>query len=738
MQVLAHNLAAQFTNRQLNITTNQKAKSSEKLSSGYRINRSADDAAGLSISEKMRKQIRGLYQASENVQDGISLCQVADGALGETTEILQRMRKLSVQAANGTNSESDRSAIQQEIDQLTKEVDKIAETTSFNESIHPLNSGTLNNNIRTDKVSTITQKTILENYPSYIDADGKQHYVLGGGVFKIENLTDVVLDVSGQTTIIDTNLKNVCIQCEQGTTLNVSNVVIDNSANISNDMNGVGSAIQFKGSGNVLNCYGNNEFNGGMDNYKCYTDSSGNDPYYIACAGINVGSNVELTINGTATSNLIAHGCDSKTYVGYGREGYRIDSVGIGSDFHEDGGTIVINSGNINAYANIEERLGLGQGCIGGGNNVSITVNGGSINAYGGCDIAIGGGDTAGDALFQLGNANIVINGGKIKVDGGNASPALGFAANGEITINGGTIVAEGHDLQSIAIGGGNDYTSNATININGGMITAISDGNNGTAIGFYSSIDSKYNSQAPLDGKIYFSGGTVVAKSVHSSINSSIDLVQLSNSNVYNGNLEIYENGNLMTMLPETNDGNGYMQYVYSGPYTAPTEPASLTDNLDKNNLKNVIGVVKQEGVNTATSSSNDTIWIQAGADTGDGLTLSIVNATTKGLGIKDPDISVMSEANCDDAMNRLGDAIEKVSSYRSLFGAQQNRLECAKAIDDNTEENTTAAESRIRDTDMAKEMVGFSKNNILAQVGQSMLAQANQSTQGILSLLQ
>ena len=737
MQVLAHNLAAQFTNRQLNITTDKKAKSSEKLSSGYKINRSADDAAGLSISEKMRKQIRGLNRASENVQDGISLCQVADGALGETTEILQRMRQLSVQAANGTNSESDRSAIQKEIDQLTEEVDRIAETTSFNESIHPLNSRTING-IQNDKVSTITQKTILENYPGYIDADGKQHYVLGSGVFKIENLTDVVLDVSGQTTLVDTNLKNVSIQCEQGTTLNVSNVVIDNSANISKDMNGVGSAIQFKGSGNVLNCYGNNEFNGGMDNYKRYTDSLGNASYYIACAGINVGSNAELTINGTATSNLIAHGCVSKNFVSYGREGYNIDSVGIGSNFHEDGGTIVINSGNINAYADIEERLGMGQGCIGGGNNVSITINGGIVNAYGGCDIAIGGGDTAGDSLFNLGNANIVINGGKIKVDGGNASPALGFVANGEITINGGTVVAEGHDSQSIAIGGGNEYASNAIININGGMITAISDGSNGTAIGFYSSVDSKYNSQSPLDGKIYFSGGTVVAKLVDSSTNSPIDLVKLFNGNVYNGNLEIYEDGNLATTLSETNDGNGHRQYTYSGAYTAPTEPTNLIDNLDTSNLKNVIGTVKQDNVNTATSLKNDTIWIQAGADTGDGFSLSMVIATAKGLGIKEPDISVMSEANCDDAMNRLGDAIEKVSSYRSLFGAQQNRLECAKSVDDNTAENTTAAESRIRDTDMAEEMVNFSKNNILAQVGQSMLAQANQSTQGILSLHQ
>ena len=127
MPVIAHNIASQFTNRQLNITTGKKTKSAEKLASGYKINRSADDAAGLQISEKMRKQVRGLNQASRNIEDGVSLCQVADGALDETTAVLQRMRELSIQSANGTNSESDREAIQQEIDELTKEVDRIAE-----------------------------------------------------------------------------------------------------------------------------------------------------------------------------------------------------------------------------------------------------------------------------------------------------------------------------------------------------------------------------------------------------------------------------------------------------------------------------------------------------------------------------------------------------------------------------------------------------------------------------------
>ena len=118
----------------LGVTTSQQAKSTEKLSSGYKINRAADDAAGLSISEKMRKQIRGLTQASANAQDGISTVQTAEGALTEVHDMLQRMNELAVKSANGTNSESDRTAIQAEIDQLTTEIDRVAETTKFNET----------------------------------------------------------------------------------------------------------------------------------------------------------------------------------------------------------------------------------------------------------------------------------------------------------------------------------------------------------------------------------------------------------------------------------------------------------------------------------------------------------------------------------------------------------------------------------------------------------------------------
>lgn len=140
--VVQHNISASNASRVLNITNSSISKTQEELSSGYRINRSADDAAGLSISEKMRKQIRGLDRASTNIQDGISLVQVADGALTETHDMLQRMNELCVQSANGTNSDSDRKDIQYEINQLRDEIDRIAKTTSFNGNIYPLNADT--------------------------------------------------------------------------------------------------------------------------------------------------------------------------------------------------------------------------------------------------------------------------------------------------------------------------------------------------------------------------------------------------------------------------------------------------------------------------------------------------------------------------------------------------------------------------------------------------------------------
>ena len=159
--VVQHNLTAMNSNRMLGLTTASQAKSTEKLSSGYKINRAADDAAGLSISEKMRKQIRGLTQASANAQDGISAVQTAEGALTEVHDMLQRMNELAVKASNGTMSENDRSYVQNEIDQLVTEIDRVSITTKFNETY--LLDGKAGDATKYTKASTSTTVAALGN-----------------------------------------------------------------------------------------------------------------------------------------------------------------------------------------------------------------------------------------------------------------------------------------------------------------------------------------------------------------------------------------------------------------------------------------------------------------------------------------------------------------------------------------------------------------------------------------------
>ena len=204
--VVQHNLTAMNSNRMLGLTTKTQAKSTEKLSSGYKINRAADDAAGLSISEKMRKQIRGLTQASSNAQDGISAVQTAEGALNEVQDMLQRMNELAVKAANGTQAENDRSYIQNEIDQLVTEIDRVSTTTKFNESY-------LLKGVNADGTAAkLTYKTAKGNITDIDENTGKKEYALGTaadktvankGTYKV-----ATVEVLGKTYGLVTDIKD--------------------------------------------------------------------------------------------------------------------------------------------------------------------------------------------------------------------------------------------------------------------------------------------------------------------------------------------------------------------------------------------------------------------------------------------------------------------------------------------------------------------------------------------------
>ena len=466
--VVQHNLTAMNSNRMLGLTTASQAKSTEKLSSGYKINRAADDAAGLSISEKMRKQIRGLTQASLNAQDGISAVQTAEGALNEVQDMLQRMNELAVKAANGTNSETDRTYIQNEIDQLTTEIDRVSETTKFNETY--LLKGDRSSSAYTFKYDSQATKTATNLYQE-----------------------------DGTTTIAD------------------------------------------------------------ADALKAYLDANPNAKVYKTAAS--------WTVNGTIFAQK----------AGETGQATAITATNASKYFNEDGTA----KADVTLYKDAAKADTL---TLDTTNNVKYTAPTEAVK------------DT--------------------------------------------------------------DYTYNSKQ--------------------YYDADGNKIPANA-LNGYFKTSDG------------ATVDVDADSTKKAYD------KDGNAVT-------------------------PAAADVKVDKT-LKGVLSL---------------TLHVGADATDNNQISVKIDSMSAASLGVDGIKVDGADDTNALNAVDTIKEAIQKVSTQRSALGAAQNRLEHTINNLDNVVENTTSAESQIRDTDMATEMVKYSNNNILAQAGQAMLAQANQSNQGVLSLLQ
>ena len=425
--VVQHNLTAMNSNRMLGLTTASQAKSTEKLSSGYKINRAADDAAGLSISEKMRKQIRGLTQASANAEDGISTVQTAEGALNEVQDMLQRMNELAVKAANGTMSEADRSYVQSEVDQLVTEIDRVATTTKFNETYL----------LKGNNAGSVGKLTYTSADAALADFDG----------LKTNQAGDGCTTVSASGTIAVTLTKETA--ANQTATLTDTNTAYD------------GKSIEL-----------------------------GNTTYVFVASTSATGTDEKLNV-ADAVKDLNAQN-------------------------------------NVKAFDSLDAMM---------------------------------------------------------------------------------------------------------------------------------AAIKSQYGEDIK-------------------SVSSYMD-----------------EDTNELMLRVETF--------------------ADLNDAVD--------------------------VSLHVGADSSDDnkITMNISMMSARGLGVNGVDVSGETTDNATKAIDTIASAIQKVSTQRSSLGAIQNRLEHTINNLDNVVENTTSAESQIRDTDMATEMVKYSNNNILSQAGQAMLAQANQTNQGVLSLL-
>ena len=479
IMVVQHNLTAMNSNRMLGLTQSSQAKSTEKLSSGYKINRAADDAAGLSISEKMRKQIRGLTQASANAEDGISTVQTAEGALNEVQDMLQRMNELAVKASNGTNSENDRTYIQNEIDQLTTEIDRVAETTKFNET-----------------------------------------YLLKGD----------------------------------------------------------------------------------KDAVKGYSYSYGTDTK----AGATFATGKNSTVTGSNTGAKIT----------------------VSAATPADDKAAALQNDLLKALQKSGAKVTIAAGADGtSAANVAITVEG-----Y----------DVASD--------------GKVSKDGVDTGIKLTASAGNN------------NSTGTVAL--------SDTLTLDSKAVTAAA---KGAHAAFYDKDGNKISENALSN---YFTSTTV---------GNNINTTKLKDKTLYDAF------GNTVT------------------PVAANIQSAQ--DQVGSLKLSLHVG---------ADATSNNKIELNLDA------------MSAKGLGVNGLRVDGATSTNADNAIETIKEAIQKVSTQRSALGAVQNRLEHTINNLDNVVENTTSAESAIRDTDMATEMVKYSNNNILSQAGQAMLAQANQSNQGVLSLLQ
>ncbi len=693
--IIQHNIAAFNTNRQLGIVTKNLAKSTEKLSSGYKINRAADDAAGLSISEKMQKQIRGLSQGVSNAEDGISLCQVADGALVEVTDMLQRMNELAVKAANGTLSASDREAIESEVTELKTEIDRVSKTTKFNEIIlfdrgyeyDDVTTATTSQStppISTFPSNSVTQITqaSLAGLPSTV-VNGITHYTLGAGTYQFDsNITNAVFEISGDTVIKNSSLKEVSFSCAAGTHLFVQDVKIENTGNE--------SPIEINGTGNTLTFSGTNTFDNGR-------------------GAIHVGKGTDLTIEGDGTLN--AYGGS-----GAGIGGKRIDnaSADVG-----DWGTITINSGKINATT---DKTNIGHGAGAGiGSSVysdstgTLIVNGGDLSCLSCQGAGIGSGWNAGlyyNTYSNQSSGTVIINGGNVHARGQDGAAGIGGAqgrGGADVTINGGVVDACCWYADS----------SPSDVDVSAAGIGA------GAIFADISNTATSYDSltKPMYFGKLTINGGEVTSYGGFTSVASAGYPLGVG---------ELIDDANRVTQQNITE----YRAQYNENNYTADGKPITISDMTKDTQY----GRYVYRYTNTATATNNLqrgawNLWIQSGAEAGDGLFLTLYDINTYSLKIND--LSCLTENLATQAIDQISFALSEVSKQRSILGAQQNRLEHTIKNENNIIENTTAAESQIRDTDMATEMVRYSKCTILAQAGQSMLAQANQLNQGVLSLL-
>jgi flagellin len=764
-----HNLTAINTHRQMGISELDGSKSMEKLSSGFRINRAGDDAAGLAISEKMRAQVKGLSMASKNSSDTISLIQTAEGALAETHSILQRMRELSVQSANDTNVDKDREELQAEVKQLKAEIDRIGNTTEFNTKKLLEGSATgvrgeivgtlrVNNNsnlvidankqqamadsIANDRSWAFDGAYMLIKTNQTFDADGKAQYnatdynLVGpdghvyqfksyadnpNTVFTTEELKDGTIIAGGPSIEIQGN----------GTTLE-TNVTIGNKDGLTSFNKAAGwtppttdstdGDIDTLAVGSTMAKGSTIDFNGGNRNVKIEVSgkeislewSESNKILKIDGELVAVGKSKTLE-DGT----IISHTASGKIEVSTGmvklaqslnayESGGQVKGFTLAKDSTLVGGTKLQGKFTAATTGNVgtEHVAAGGKSLESHVTNAILTQA--ALDAVGSKSIL-----AAGSTFTITDGKSVVIGGKELKYDSTIAGTNKFTYDGDEVTT--GTITVDGATL-TITNGTGAVAVSVASVSLDNGAI----------ALGTGQNVDAISLAVGSTVGK-----DSVAAAAVAAGLDIKWDLPDtLAKTTV------TLEAG---TVINATNADK-----IFAGSVTLADGGVNIQFSANKGN--NLDGRYYDLDVgdgltyiftkyDAASSNLNDSIMSQIGANSGQTTFLSISDMRCRALGVEDVDIS--SKWGAATAIETVNNALQKVSHQRSLLGALQNRLEHTIKNLDTAAENLQAAESRIRDVDMAKEVMEFTRTNILQQASQAMLAQANQQPQSVLQLL-
>lgn len=789
-----HNIAALNTYRQLNSASTAQGKSMEKLSSGLRINKAGDDAAGLAISEKMRAQVRGLDQAGRNAQDGISLIQTAEGALNETQSILQRMRELATQAANDTNTTDDRGEIQKEINQLTSEINRIGNTTEFNTKkvlngdfeFKAATSGVTKATVALDNTTVITNQETAASVTGTTFGSGgvtaaKDTAATATGTIDADAVAitasnnELTLKVDGTEynltfTATAVNANDVIDEINNQLTGATASFGSDGKLTIKSDTLGNGGSIEILG-GNFASDF---LYNKATEDISDITHTEGKDAGDVWVHGdvgaavtgdvtftnTTLGAGSQVTVDGASGMNELTVTVDGtqttftladKVYDGTTNT---VDDLltdlntaftGAGTFSLDSGNKLVLTSDTTGTTSNVSiDGGGLADALFGvaadrttqerqaANNTLTLTLDGSATptditiaqQTYQDLDEFI----TVNQSAFNGAGLEASIESGKLKLtstDSGQEKTISNIVAN-DLTQQLGLVQNDGTALSSGNFVNGTDGNFKLDFKINGDATTYTASIQQGTYADkdvLAAAVESAMNTALGSNG------------SVSASVDSEGKLQVTSNAEGSSSKVTILSNS----------DADAADILKLDGSHTEESGTAQEASELSFQigaNAGQFMNITVSDMRATALEISSTTGTGKSVVDgQGNPLTASYTTSDevtdgTNNTGVeKSLDVTTAEKATA--AVAVLDEALAKVSGERSKLGSYQNRLEHTINNLGTSSENLTAAESRIRDVDMAKEMMNQTKNSILSQAAQAMLAQANQQPQGVLQLL-